>query len=133
MRPEASSLLAMSVTLGGSEPSASLSCAWIIGPVRASSSRSTSCPGAGRVGLAALATAASARAAHGGTSPAAARAAGYDLVFLIAGGIGLAIAVVSVLLPQTRAAARPEPARLTATLGTAARESGARPAGGAGR
>ena len=35
----------MSVTLGGSQPSASLSWAWIIGPVRASSSRSASCPG----------------------------------------------------------------------------------------
>ena len=56
----------------------------------------------GSVGLAALATAASARAAAGGSSPAAALAAGYDLVFLIAAGIGLAIAVVSVLLPRGR-------------------------------
>jgi hypothetical protein len=79
---------------------------------------STSSQVGGSVGLAALATAASARAAAGGSSPAAALAAGYDLVFLMAAGIGLAIAVVSVLLPQTRAAARPEPTRLTATLGT---------------
>ena len=79
------------------------------------------------VGLAALATAASARAAAGGSSPAAALAAGYDLVFLMAAGIGLAIAVVSVLLPQARAAARRGPTPLTATLGTAARESGAGP------
>lgn len=56
----------------------------------------------GSVGLAALATAASARAATeaGGSSPAAALAAGYDLVFLMAAGLGLAIAVVSLLLPQ---------------------------------
>ena len=58
----------------------------------------------GSVGLAVLATAASARAATeaGGSSPAAALAAGYDLVFLIAAGLGLAIAVVSVLLPRHR-------------------------------
>ena len=86
---------------------------------------STSSQVGGSVGLATLATAASARAAAGGSSPAAALAAGYDLVFLMAAGISLAIAVVSVLLPQARAAARREPTRLTATLGTAARESGA--------
>jgi hypothetical protein len=80
---------------------------------------STSSQVGGSVGLAALATAASARAAAGGSSPAAALAVGYDLVFLMAAGIGLAIAVVSVLLPQTQAAARPEPTRLAATLGTA--------------
>ena len=58
----------------------------------------------GSVGLAVLATAASARAATeaGGSSPAAALAAGYDLVFLMAAGLGLAIAVVSVLLPRHR-------------------------------
>jgi EmrB/QacA subfamily drug resistance transporter len=52
----------------------------------------------GSVGLAVLATAASARAGMeaGGGSPAA-LAAGYDLVFLMAAGLGLAIAVVSVL------------------------------------
>lgn len=81
----------------------------------------------GSVGLAALATAASARAAAGGSSPAAALAAGYDLVFLIAAGTGLAIAVVSVLLPQARAAARREPTAPTTILRTAARESGAGP------
>jgi EmrB/QacA subfamily drug resistance transporter len=56
------------------------------------------------VGLAVLATAASARAAMeaGGSSPAAALAAGYDLVFLVAAGLGLAIAVVSVLLSRHR-------------------------------
>jgi hypothetical protein len=86
---------------------------------------STSSQVGGSVGLAALATAASGRAAAGGSSPAAALAAGYDLVFLMAAGIGLAIAVVSVLLPQARAAARREPARLTRAPGTAARESGA--------
>jgi EmrB/QacA subfamily drug resistance transporter len=55
----------------------------------------------GSVGLAVLATAASARAATaaGGSSPAA-LAAGYDRVFLIAAGFGLAIAVVSLLLPR---------------------------------
>jgi MFS family permease len=88
---------------------------------------STSSQVGGSVGLAALATAASARAAAGGRAPAAALAAGYDLVFLMAAGLGLAIAVVSVLLPQARAAARRGPTRLTATLGTAARESGAGP------
>jgi EmrB/QacA subfamily drug resistance transporter len=58
----------------------------------------------GSVGLAVLATAASARAAMeaSGSSPAAALAAGYDLVFLVAAGLGLAIAVVSVLLPRHR-------------------------------
>jgi EmrB/QacA subfamily drug resistance transporter len=57
----------------------------------------------GSVGLAVLATAASARAAMtaGGSSPAA-LAAGYDRVFLIAAGLGLAIAVVSLLLPRHR-------------------------------
>jgi EmrB/QacA subfamily drug resistance transporter len=58
----------------------------------------------GSVGLAVLATAASARAATeaGGNSLAAALAAGYDRVFLIAAGLGLAIAVVSLLLPRHR-------------------------------
>lgn len=88
---------------------------------------STSSQVGGSVGLAALATAASARAAAGGSSPATALAAGYDLVFLMAAGISLAIAVVSVLLPQARAAARPEPTAPTTTLGTAARESGTGP------
>ncbi len=52
----------------------------------------------GSVGLAVLATVASARAGMeaGGGFPAA-LAAGYDLVFLMAAGLGLAIAVVSVL------------------------------------
>jgi EmrB/QacA subfamily drug resistance transporter len=56
----------------------------------------------GSIGLAVLATAASARATTetGGSSTAAALAAGYDLVFLMAAGLGLAIAVVSVLLPR---------------------------------
>lgn len=55
----------------------------------------------GSVGLAVLATAAGARAAAevDGSSPAA-LAAGYDLVFLMAAGLGLAIAVVSLLLPR---------------------------------
>jgi MFS family permease len=58
----------------------------------------------GSVGLAVLATAASARAAMqaGGSSPTAALAAGYDLVFLAAAGLGLAIAVISLLLPRHR-------------------------------
>lgn len=58
----------------------------------------------GSVGLAVLATAASARAATeaGGSSPVDALTAGYDLVFLIAAGLGLAIAVVSLLLPRHR-------------------------------
>jgi hypothetical protein len=49
-----------------------------------------------------LATAAGAKAATeaGGNSPAAALAAGYDRVFLMAAGLGLAIAVVSLLLPR---------------------------------
>jgi EmrB/QacA subfamily drug resistance transporter len=58
----------------------------------------------GAVGLAVLATASSARAAtttHE-SSPAVALAAGYDLVFLMAAALGLAIAVVSVLLPRHR-------------------------------
>jgi hypothetical protein len=58
----------------------------------------------GSLGLAVLATAAGARAATvaGGSSPAQALAAGYDLVFLIAAGLGVAIAAVSVLLPRRR-------------------------------
>lgn len=55
------------------------------------------------IGLAVLATTAGARAAMeaGGDSPAA-LAAGYDMVFLIAAGLGLAIAAVSLLLPWRR-------------------------------
>jgi EmrB/QacA subfamily drug resistance transporter len=58
----------------------------------------------GSVGLAIFATAASARAATqaGEGSPSAALAAGYDLVFLMAAGLGLAIAVVSLLLPRNQ-------------------------------
>jgi EmrB/QacA subfamily drug resistance transporter len=58
----------------------------------------------GSVGLAVLATAASGRTAMqaDGTVPAAALAAGYDLVFLVAAGLGLAIAAVSTLLPRYR-------------------------------
>ncbi len=58
----------------------------------------------GSICLAVLATAAGARAAAaaGGRSTAAALAAGYDLVFLIAAALGLAIAAVSLLLPRQR-------------------------------
>jgi hypothetical protein len=82
----------------------------------------------GSVGLAVLATVASARTRmEGGGSSPAALAAGYDMVFLAAAGLGLAIAVVSVLLPHARAAARRRPNRPTAPLGTGGRESGAGP------
>jgi EmrB/QacA subfamily drug resistance transporter len=58
----------------------------------------------GSVGLAVLATAAAARAgAEADAGSPAALAAGYDLVFLMAAGLGLAIAVVSVLLSNARA------------------------------
>jgi EmrB/QacA subfamily drug resistance transporter len=62
----------------------------------------------GSVGLAVLATAASARAGMeaGGRSTAVTLAAGYDLVFLIAAGLGLAIAVVSLMLPWHRRGGR---------------------------
>jgi len=55
----------------------------------------------GSIGLAVLATAASTTAGiqAGGHSPVA-LAAGYDLVFLIAAGLGLAIAGLSLLLPR---------------------------------
>lgn len=54
----------------------------------------------GSIGLAVLATAASARtASHGGNSPAA-LASGYDLVFVAACGLAVAIALVSLLLPR---------------------------------
>ncbi|GIH73658.1 MFS transporter [Planobispora longispora] len=54
----------------------------------------------GSVGLAVLASAAGARAAtEGGDSPAA-LAAGYDLVFLMAAGLSLAIAAAGLLLPR---------------------------------
>ncbi|GGS51505.1 MFS transporter [Planobispora rosea] len=57
----------------------------------------------GSVGLAVLASAAGARAAmEADESSPAALAAGYDLVFLLAAGLGLAIAAVSPLLPRRR-------------------------------
>jgi EmrB/QacA subfamily drug resistance transporter len=59
----------------------------------------------GSMGVAVLATAASATtAAQAGGHSSAALAAGYDQVFFIAAGIGLAIAVLSLLLPHARAA-----------------------------
>jgi EmrB/QacA subfamily drug resistance transporter len=68
----------------------------------------------GSLGLAVLATAAGARAGmEADAGSPAALAAGYDLVFLMAAGLGLAIAAVSALLPGTRARltarARPRP------------------------
>ncbi|MEO3791792.1 hypothetical protein ABGB14_16420 [Nonomuraea sp. B10E15] len=52
-------------------------------------------------GLAVLATVAGATAAaEGSEGTADALAAGYDLVFLMAAGLGLAIALVSLLLPR---------------------------------
>ncbi|WP_322751869.1 MULTISPECIES: MFS transporter [unclassified Frankia] len=56
----------------------------------------------GSIGLAVLATAASAATARdaGGNSATAALADGYDLVFLIAAGLGLAIMAFSLLLPR---------------------------------
>ncbi|MEH0934574.1 hypothetical protein [Micromonospora psammae] len=55
------------------------------------------------MGLAVLATAASARTAmKAGVSSPAALADGYDLVFLAAAGLGLAVAVTSVPLPWCR-------------------------------
>jgi EmrB/QacA subfamily drug resistance transporter len=80
----------------------------------------------GSVGLAVLAAAASARTAASGhaTASAAALAAGYDLVFLAAAGIGLAIAAVSLLLPPGRAAATLAAAtRADATQAAATREA----------
>jgi EmrB/QacA subfamily drug resistance transporter len=58
----------------------------------------------GSLGLALLATAAGTRAATapGARSPADALAAGYDLVFLIAAALALAIAAISLLLPRPR-------------------------------
>jgi EmrB/QacA subfamily drug resistance transporter len=56
----------------------------------------------GSIGLAVLATAASFRAAGHGGSAEAAYAAGYDLVFLMAAGLAVAIAAVSFLLPRHR-------------------------------
>lgn len=55
----------------------------------------------GSIGLAVLTTAAGARAATAadGTSPSA-LAAGYDLVFVAAAGLGVAIALISTLLPR---------------------------------
>jgi EmrB/QacA subfamily drug resistance transporter len=63
----------------------------------------------GSVGLAVLATASSATAARGAGagSPADAVAAGYDLVFLVAAGLGLVLALVSVLLPRHRRGSEP--------------------------
>lgn len=57
----------------------------------------------GSIGLAVLATVAGTRAgADGDGGSRAALAAGYELVFLAAAGLGLAIAAVSVLLPRAR-------------------------------
>lgn len=76
----------------------------------------------GSVGLAVLATAASARAGmEAGEGSSAALAAGYDLVFLMAAGLSLAIAMVSVLLPHARAAARRGPTGLPRPSERAAR------------
>jgi EmrB/QacA subfamily drug resistance transporter len=63
---------------------------------------STSSQVGGSLGLAVLATAAGARA---GGEDSAALAAGYDLVFLLAAGLGVAVAAISLLLPRTRSAA----------------------------
>ncbi|GAA5115518.1 MFS transporter [Pseudonocardia adelaidensis] len=61
----------------------------------------------GSVGLAVLATAAGARAGmEADAGSPAALAAGYDLVFLTAAGLGIAIAVVGVLLLGARAGTR---------------------------
>jgi len=55
----------------------------------------------GSVGLAVLATAASGRAGmEADRDSLAALAAGYDVVFLIAAGLGLALAAISVMLPR---------------------------------
>lgn len=60
----------------------------------------------GSIGLAVLATAAGARAGmEADAGSATALAAGYDLVFLMAAGLALAIAAVGVLLPVDRRAA----------------------------
>ncbi|MEU9830652.1 MFS transporter [Streptosporangium sp. NPDC048047] len=58
----------------------------------------------GSIGLAVLATAAGARAASaaGASSPASALASGYALVFLLAAGLGLAVAAAGLLLPRRR-------------------------------
>ncbi|WP_422745035.1 MFS transporter [Micromonospora sp. WMMD754] len=68
----------------------------------------------GSVGLAVLATAASTRAAAEaeGTALAAALAAGYDLVFLMAAGLGVAIAMVSLLLPRVEPGLTPAPSAI---------------------
>ncbi len=60
----------------------------------------------GSLGLAVLATVAGTRAASQahGSSPAEALAAGYDLVFLVAAGLALAIALLTLLLPRRRPA-----------------------------
>jgi EmrB/QacA subfamily drug resistance transporter len=60
----------------------------------------------GSIGLAVLATVASAESAAeaGGRSPAATLASGYDRVFLVAAALGVAIAGVSLLLPGHRRA-----------------------------
>jgi EmrB/QacA subfamily drug resistance transporter len=81
----------------------------------------------GSVGLAVFATIASTRTAmHAGErSPAATLAAGYDLVFLAAAGLGLAIAVISVLLPDAKAIATGGQTRPAGTIEAGRRESGA--------
>ena len=76
----------------------------------------------GSIGLAVLATAAGTKAGmEADAGSPAGLAAGYDLVFLMAAGLGLAIAVVSVLLPHSRATAVRGPARPTTTVGTSKR------------
>ena len=57
----------------------------------------------GSVGLAVLATVASAKAAtHAVEVPVDTLAAGYDRVFVVAAGLGVAIAVISLALPRHR-------------------------------
>jgi MFS family permease len=71
----------------------------------------------GSVGLAVLATAASARArTEAGEGSPAALATGYDLVFLMAAALGLAIALVSLLLPPAQAAPRRKSHAVTSML-----------------
>ncbi len=71
----------------------------------------------GSIGLAALTTIAGTRSApHGNGKVPVALAAGYDLVFLVAAGLGVAIALVSLLLPRsahTRAAPPTESASVS--------------------
>lgn len=70
-------------------------------PESSAGSAGTANQSGGSIGLAALAAVAAAGTAHeSGQSPAVGLATGYSVVFLLAAGLGVAIAIIGLLLPR---------------------------------